>query len=391
MLVLPILLVGATVLGLATPAPAQSETEAADAFAPLEKDFFNLFKSFQNQYGLREGDAKYVHTMIDRMNAYAKSNPKDPRPIASIVAMADWLNDRELRNDTIRRLAPLVPDNTNLVIEYTQRLTGASEYGTVLDFFKDAGRAALSKSLDAAMIKAECEYCENRFDDALATLAAARNDIPNLTDADLKRIDDRVAAYTTKAEQWSTEQAIRDAEKQADDLPRAEIETSKGVILVELFENEAPNTVANFIDLAESGFYDNIIFHRVLGDFMSQGGNPANREGVEDPMSVELPKLIPDEHPGDDNRRHFAGSLAMANTGAPDSGRSQFYITHRPTEWLDGLHTVFGRVLDGEDIARSLKQGVDKIITVRIVRKRDHPYEVRYFDPATAAAPTPSD
>jgi peptidyl-prolyl cis-trans isomerase B (cyclophilin B) len=381
-------MVGVTALGLTAPAFAQADAEATDAFATLEKEFFNLFRSFQNQYGLRDGDEKYVLKLIERMNAYAASNPQDPRPIACIVAMADWLGDRELRNDTIRRLAPLVPDDTRLVIEYAQRLKGTSEYANALDFFKDAGKAALTKSLDAAMIKAECEYCENRFDDALATLTAARNDIPDLTEAELSRIDDRAEAYTTKAEQWSTELAIRDAEKQADDLPRAEIETSKGIILVELFENEAPNSVANFIDLAEKGFYDNIIFHRVLGDFMSQGGNPANREGVEDPAAVELPNRVPDEHPGEDNRRHFAGSFAMANTGQPNTGRSQVYVTHRPTEWLDGLHTVFGRVLDGLDIARSLKQGEDKIVTVRIVRKRDHPYEVRYFDPAVAADAT---
>ena len=121
------------------------------------------------------------------------------------------------------------------------------------------------------------------------------------------------------------------------------IKTSKGVIRLKLFADKAPLTVANFVNLVQRGFYDNRNFHRVIKDFMIQGGCPhgtgTGGPGYKfrDEFSAEL-------------RHDRPGILSMANSG-PNSNGSQFFITHVPTPWLDNHHTVFGAVVGGEDMA----------------------------------------
>ena len=149
---------------------------------------------------------------------------------------------------------------------------------------------------------------------------------------------------------WNKEQQIRQAENTADDLPRVLIKTNKGDIEVELFENEAPNTVANFITLVDKKFYNGLTFHRVLPAFMAQGGDPKG-DGTGGPGYT-----IPDECSRPDHRLHFRGSLSMAKSASPDSGGSQFFITFIPTDFLDGKHTVFGRVIKGFDVLAKIQR-----------------------------------
>ncbi|MCB1196182.1 peptidylprolyl isomerase [bacterium] len=146
-------------------------------------------------------------------------------------------------------------------------------------------------------------------------------------------------------------------------LPEISIETSQGTILLQLFEDDAPNTVANFIALAEKGYYDGLPFHRVIKDFMIQTGDPQGT-GAGGPNY-----MIKDEF---SSRKHEKGTLSMANRG-PNTNGSQFFITHKPTPWLDGKHTVFGKVLEGQDIVDSINQG-DKMLKVKVLKKRDHQY-----------------
>ena len=138
---------------------------------------------------------------------------------------------------------------------------------------------------------------------------------------------------------------------------RATFETSRGSIVCELFAKDAPKTVNNFIFLAREKFYDGTIFHRVLADFMIQGGDPAGTGRGGPGYRFE------DELEGNP-RRHQIGSLSMANAG-PNTNGSQFFITHVVTQWLDGKHTVFGQVLSGQDVVDAMKQG-DELKTVTI-------------------------
>ena len=151
------------------------------------------------------------------------------------------------------------------------------------------------------------------------------------------------------AKELFEELLIRMREARADDLPRIRISTSKGDIVVELFENEAPNAVANFVSLVEKKFYDDLKFHRVMEGFMAQGGCPKG-DGTEGPgYKIECECDSPDA------RRHFVGSLSMAHAGK-NTGGSQFFITfERPEnpDALDGVHTVFGKVIEGLDVLNS--------------------------------------
>ncbi len=135
------------------------------------------------------------------------------------------------------------------------------------------------------------------------------------------------------------------------------IETGRGSIEIELYEDNAPTTTKNFIDLANKGFYDGLTFHRVIRGFMIQGGDPSG-DGTGGPGY-----MIPDEfHP---ELKHARGVISMANAG-PNTGGSQFFITEDATPWLDGKHSVFGIVVKGIDVVTSIQQG-DVMRKVRIV------------------------
>ncbi len=129
----------------------------------------------------------------------------------------------------------------------------------------------------------------------------------------------------------------------------AKLETSKGDIVVELFAKDAPITVNNFVFLARDEFYNGTVFHRVINDFMIQGGDPTGTGRGGPGYRFE------DETNGNPNR-HERGVLSMANAG-PGTNGSQFFITHVKTDWLDGKHTVFGKVLSGQDVVDAVKQG----------------------------------
>lgn len=128
--------------------------------------------------------------------------------------------------------------------------------------------------------------------------------------------------------------------------PRATIETTKGKIVVELYQDKAPKTVANFIKLAKQGFYNGIIFHRVIPNFMIQTGDPDGTGGG-GPGYTFADEFAPDL------RHDTPGVLSMANRG-PDTNGSQFFITLVPTPWLDGKHSIFGHVVEGMPVVEQI-------------------------------------
>jgi len=135
---------------------------------------------------------------------------------------------------------------------------------------------------------------------------------------------------------------------------KATIKTDKGDIHIDLFDKDAPKTVANFVKLAKSGFYDNLTFHRVISNFMVQGGCPRG-DGTGGPGYK-----IPDEI---NPNKHLAGSLSMAHAG-PNTGGSQFFICHSPQPHLDGVHTVFGRTQDMA-VVNAIRKG-DRMLKVEV-------------------------
>jgi cyclophilin family peptidyl-prolyl cis-trans isomerase len=251
---------------------------------------------------------------------------------------------------------------------YEQALALANE-------LQDAGR----RSPAVVNITGVCHFAVHNFAKAQQILKQAEEEqmlIPQLGGRYLEASGEYIGY-------WQQEQEIRKREASAAEdklLPRVTLETSRGKITIELFENEAPNTVANFVNLVEADFYNGTKFHRIIPGFMAQGGDPKSRGADSANAGSGGPgHTIKCECYRKDARKHFRGSLSMAHAGR-DSGGSQFFLTHLPTPHLnqtpapDTVHTVFGRVIEGMDIVLALQQG-DVITKATVVRKRNHEYK----------------
>lgn len=212
------------------------------------------------------------------------------------------------------------------------------------------------------------------------------------------RADGYMQSVAKYKELWKKEQALRDAESKLTGekaLPRVLLKTTKGDITLELFEDQAPQTVGNFINLVEKGFYNGLTFHRVIHEYMAQGGDPKG-DGFGGPGYEIFCECYKPEH-----RNHFRGALSMAHSGKDTAG-SQFFLTFLPVGAYDGKdvnpknegtpHTVFGRVVSGFDALTKLQKRqpqssmhnfgpktppapADKILEAKVLNKRNHPYE----------------
>lgn len=197
---------------------------------------------------------------------------------------------------------------------------------------------------------------------------------------------DMQANFDQLVADWQKELRVREQDAQGEPLPRVLIKTTKGNMEVELFENQAPETVGNFIHLVESGFYEHLSFHRVLQNFMAQGGCP-DGDGTGGPGYTIYGEM---KKPG--ARKFFRGTLGMALAeGNPDSGGSQFFITFLPATELNGDYTAFGRVIDGIEVLANIQkinpdekkedkkdepaQLPDEILEIEVLYKRGHEYE----------------
>jgi len=144
---------------------------------------------------------------------------------------------------------------------------------------------------------------------------------------------------------------------------KAVLETVKGTIEAELFADEVPGTVGNFEKLANSGFYDGTKFHRVIANFMIQGGDPYSKTG-EGRVGTGGPGYTIKCETQQNTHKHIAGTLSMAHAGK-DTGGSQFFICHSPQRHLDGVHTVFGQVTKGMDVVNQIAQN-DAVTSIRV-------------------------
>jgi cyclophilin family peptidyl-prolyl cis-trans isomerase len=337
--------------------PAQAKDEMAAAAKTLKECVAEL-TVLQAKYHQPKADQAAIEKKFNEVQLQARAASEKLETSAFAVAMTDPKNAQARDITGAVMAAALKTDDPK------RALTLAA----MLDKAGAAGEGVLMMAASAAMLTSDLDATE-----AYLKKAAAAGVKPEK----IAELEQAVAAERPKVDE---EMAKRAAEAKADDLPRVKITTSQGDVMVELFENEAPNTVANFISLVEKGFYNGTPFHRVIGGFMAQGGDPTGT-GTSGPgyaIACEVGK------PG--ARKHFLGTLSMAHAG-PNTGGSQFFLTFRPTEHLDGKHTVFGRVIDGFDVLPKLMrtqddQGLpvagavpDKILKAVVVRKRSHPYE----------------
>jgi len=334
--------------------PAKAKEEMAAASKKL-KEYIAELTVLQAKYHQPKADQAAIEKKFNEVQAEARAASEKLEAAAFAVAQADPKNAqaREITGAVVA--AALRNDDPKKALVLADALDKAGA----------ADKPVLMLAASAAMLTSDIDGT-----DAWLKKAAAAG-------VDKEKIAELEMAAATERPKVAEEMAKRAAEAKADDLPRVKITTTKGDVTVELFENEAPNTVANFISLVEKGFYDGTPFHRVIGGFMAQGGDPTGT-GTSGPgyaIECEVGK------PG--ARKHFLGTLSMAHAG-PNTGGSQFFLTFRPTEHLDGKHTVFGRVIEGFDVLPKITRTEgemasgappDKIVKAVVVRKRDHAYE----------------
>ncbi len=252
------------------------------------------------------------------------------------------------------------------------------------DFLKAEQLALLlgkdkSYTYQANLAAGHAAFALNKFDLARERFdkAAKVQPLPEALQAFSSLIDENNELPDLR-EQWKEELALREAEAKQDDLPRVRITTNRGPIVLELFEDQAPETVANFVELVEKGFYDGVVFHRVLPGFMAQGGDPQGTGAGGPGYSIRS------EFNKKNARKHFSGVISMANSG-PNTGGSQFFLTFAPQPMLNGRHTVFGRIINGQEVLPLIQRRdpdgtpplpePDKIVKAEVIRKRDHEYK----------------
>jgi cyclophilin family peptidyl-prolyl cis-trans isomerase len=339
----------------------QAGSEDEERLKKLAKMREDLVKEFQE---LRAATIKSMDGLIASTTEALKAAPDDAGllEIRGEAYLIYQKNDLALPD--LVKLLVLKPGDQELTLKVARLEHSVNRY--------DAAAAHLEaflkkdeKNVEARVLLAMCDYSIGKFEES----------DKRFTEILKGELDEEQRSRTVQFQEmakkyiplWKAEQEIRAKEAKADDLPRVRMTTTKGDIEIELLENDAPNTVANFIELVGKKYYDGLKFHRVIPGFMAQGGDPAGNGSGGPGYKFK------DELKGE-YRRHFRGSLSMANAG-PDTNGSQFFLTHLPTEWLNGKHTVFGRVLSGQDVVDSLLAG-DAIVKAEVVRKRDHEYKV---------------
>ena len=340
--------------GVPDPAAVKAEFEAA---SQEMKELVGELTVLQAQYQQPKADKAAIAAQFEAAKPKAQAAGDRLEKAAFALAMIDPTNKDALEISGAIIAAALQGDDPRDALALADQLdkAGAAD-GTVR-----------MMGATAAMILSDVDAAATWLKKAAAAGAAK------------PRIADLEAAIERERPKVNAELAKRKAEAEADDLPRVKLTTSAGPVVVELFENEAPNTVANFVSLVEKGFYNGTPFHRVIGGFMAQGGDPTGSGGGGPGYAIAC------ECDGPGARKHFLGTLSMAHAGK-NTGGSQFFLTFRPTEHLDGKHTVFGRVIEGFDVLPKLARTQDPegrptgaepdtIVKAEMVRKRNHPYE----------------
>ena len=369
---LPLLIAGVLYSSLTSNLPqlvaeSPAQTKKGETNVPpqqTDSDFVQAQEELKKLVGeLTELQAEYQQPNADKISIENKFNTTRDNARKAALALEQSASAAVLANPENADACAVVRD----VLQSALQADNPKKTLSLVQTLDDAGKAneeLLLTGATAAMITSELDLAE-KFLKAAEEAGVSADKIASLQ----KAIDH-------ERPKVDSEMATRAAEGKADDLPRVKIETTKGTIVVELFENEAPNTVANFISLVDSHFYDGTPFHRVIPQFMAQGGDPTGTGTSGPGYTIDCECELPNA------RKHFLGSLSMAHAGK-DTGGSQFFLTFRPTEHLDGRHTVFGRVIKGLDILPKItrtegpqaRPTQDKIISAEVIRKRDHAYE----------------
>jgi cyclophilin family peptidyl-prolyl cis-trans isomerase len=323
-----------------------------------------------------------VTRLRDRMKARVRSvqadletkislAPKDPGLKEARSLLREAMGDSEAALEDLEEASKGLPGDPSIAARRAGLLRKLGRYeearAACADLLKSDPTHAVALATDGLAL-----YCLNDFEKAEARLQEAAGRKGRLEPSLAAEVERTLEQAKAARPLWAEELKKREAEAKADDLPRVKLVTARGEIVVELFENEAPNAVANFIDLCSKNFYDGTTFHRVELNMMAQGGDPLSRNKDPDDDGTGGPGYTFRDELGPGYRRHFRGSLSLAHRGKDTNG-SQFFLTHRPLDHLDGIHGVFGRVIQGMDVVDKIRKG-DVLTRTEILRTRPHAY-----------------
>lgn len=309
----------------------------------------------------------------------------------------------QLRNQAREQLKPLVDSAKSVYRLINRDAETGSFLVTLLDYRRqfsmyDDSFEAAKLLLDSGVptdflytFAARAAFVEGRFDEVLPLY---KRFVEKNGPEKLDKVDQNIGSILDIYPQWWQEEvAARQADEKKGDLPRVLLETTRGPVVLEMFEDSAPNTVANFIRLVEEGFYDDSEFYQVIDDLLAVGGDPVG-DG-----SGTTGKVIPDEHDAPNRRRIMRGSVFMAKIGdpqregelLPNTASCQFVIALMPMAPRAQTQTVFARVIEGLDVVcafrridptekkeSALQLPPERILRAKVLRKRDHDYTVKY-------------
>jgi cyclophilin family peptidyl-prolyl cis-trans isomerase len=375
-----------------TPQQAAPSTPLPPPLSVAEQRFRDLSTRVRAQKAIDETLRAELRSLCEVLEAdlAAPTTARDValRLLAARAQCAIWLEDNAAIDAAFSRLSAMNPSSEATTIAWARELNAMAQ-------FERAAQLIQSREFNTRMTDAKIAWGEaltglHRFDEAQAALNTAPG---GRSPAQQKAISDGTYRTQTLRGMFEKELIAMDRDQTRGDLPLVQLMTSQGPIEIELFEEQAPNSVGNFIEHVEAGHYDGTTFHRILRGLGVQGGDPATAEGAAGGKSTGG-WTIPDECDREDRRAPLAGRLIMAKqapaTGArevpaPHSAGSQFVMLVTPMEELDGKYTVFGRVTDGFEIVRSLT-AEDTIASARVVRKREHEYKGVRFSEATSGS-----
>ncbi len=378
-----------------TPSPAAAA--AKQSFEQLQKQWMDMYVQLQKKS--QEKAAGHHHGPGHKHGSDHKEDAKIDHEIDALTDQIEGMVDKMVKVGLDAHRAGLTNDmgiNSTLIsiagfyVTGDPQGDGGDQYEKALPLIKsmlDAGLGNASKEIwlwggVSAFNLNDFALAQKYFGQARQAGLLGSNPPGKGQGDPLNRVwqlaKSQSEALPATQQAWQTEKRLRAQEATADNLPRVKFHTTRGDITIELFENEAPQAVANFINLVKSGFYDGVVFHRVLPAFMAQGGDPKGTGSGGPGYNIRC------ECYGSNYRKHFRGSMSMAHAGR-NTGGSQFFLTFVPTSYLDGKHTVFGRVVEGMDAASALKRrnpnaqgpkpAPDKIVKAHVLRDRGHEYK----------------
>ena len=356
-----------------------ASTAIAEDWTDLRGDYDAIRNYLNAKRRIGDDDRSSLSALQTRLDAFRAEHPTDPRPVAMDLQIAEWLGDDDRIDADYETLASL-SENDRIQVRWAKHRLGMNRYDDVAAIIQ-RNPVDFAAEPEGALLLARSHMSRNRFQDAIDAVDAIPED--GLKKPGIRGRANRIRGEASRwLALWSDELVLRAAEEAAGTAPIMQLVTSKGPVTILLFEDQAPNTVANFIELAEKDFFDGTRFHRVEPNFVVQGGDPNSRPGsTTPPGGGGRGARIRDESDRPDKRYHFAGSVAMAKSPDPqkpgstvkDSGSSQFYIVLEPMENLNAEYTVFGRVIDGMNVVEAIRRD-DDLTDVVTVSRPDRSY-----------------